>query len=124
MAVTLKRLCPQCGARMKVVTEEEWKYLRCTACPLDFGRRWFHKESELIEAWENMPKNKLTSGRTRKKGVVKVDRNGTVIETYSSICEAADKNPLSRTAIKNRLNGKVKGNEYDLSGYTFRLADE
>lgn len=59
-------------------------------------------------------------GKTIPKRVVKIDCNGKVVERYRSINEAANKNPLSRNAVKNRLNRRMKCNEFDLYGYSFR----
>ena len=51
--------------------------------------------------------------------VDKVDRQGNVIETYSSIKIAAEANFMNPMAIKKRCEGQIV-KEYDENGHTFR----
>ena len=46
----------------------------------------------------------------KKKRVAKVDENNNVIETYSSISEAARKNKIDPHTLRDRLNGKYSSN--------------
>lgn len=121
--IQLRRLCPVCGEKMEISKEEEWYRLKCTNCPLEFGRCWFADSKSLVYAWENMSKFKRTLGRTKPKEVVKIDQNGKVLEKYRSMSEAAKKNPMSKTSIENRTRGKLK-NEFAVCDFTFRLADD
>lgn len=95
--------------------------LRCTECTLEYGGTRFRSRAALVDAWDNAPKK--TIGKTKAKPVVKIDRNGNVIERYRSFSEAAKKNPMSKTSIKNRTSGKVK-HEFAGCDYSFRLSDE
>lgn len=60
------------------------------------------------------------SCRNRRKPVAKVDRDGNVIEFYSSCAEAARKNHLSATAIYHRCNNLLK-DPFLLDGYNYRF---
>ena len=119
----IRRLCPVCGAKMEAVHEESFVILKCTECPLDFGRSWFTRKKELVSAWEHMPLYKKTLGRTKPKAVVKIDQNGNVLERYSSLNEASKKNPMSKTSIENRTRRKLK-NEFASCNFSFRLEDD
>lgn len=96
--------------------------LRCTECTLEYGGECFSSRAALVDAWENAPKTKKTIGKTKAKPVIKIDRNGNVIERYRSLSEAAKKNPMSKTSIKNRTSGNVK-HEFSGCDFSFRLAD-
>lgn len=58
----------------------------------------------------------------RRKPVVKIDRNGEVVETYRSAAEAAKKNHIGRSPVTARCRKEVPHEkEYDtLGGFTFR----
>ena len=58
----------------------------------------------------------------RRKPVVKIDRNGEVVETYRSAAEAAKKNHIGRSPVTARCRKEVtREKEYDiLGGFTFR----
>ena len=46
--------CPVCGGEVKIVDMiDDYYQVRCTKCPLDFGRYWFYKNQKrmLREAW-------------------------------------------------------------------------
>lgn len=119
----VRRLCPVCGAKMEIAPNDQWFILKCTECPLEFGRCWFSRKKELIYVWEHMPLYKKTLGRTKPKAVVKIDQNGKVLERYKSLSEAAKKNPMSKTSIENRTRRKLK-NEFAVCDFTFRLEDD
>lgn len=118
-----RKLCPLCGGRMVVKHNDTSPYLSCEDCPLDYGRRWYFTEKDLIKSFEDAANNKRTLGRTRPKPVVKIDSKGNVLERYSSLCDAARKNPMSKTSIENRAKMRVK-NEFDICDFSFRLEDE
>lgn len=70
--------CPICGAEMAVEEEKPWIRLRCTNCPLDFGRYWFETLDLLIKSWncwsgkkeikiDSMSKNYEINSRPLKK---------------------------------------------------------
>ncbi len=56
---------------------------------------------------EPIKKEKHTSS---KKPVAKLDENNNIIETYSSISEAAKKNKIDPHTLRDRLNGKYSSN--------------
>lgn len=64
---------------------------------------------------------KLSAGASRK-AVMKIDRDGNVVEIYSSGREAARKNYISRTAVWNRCMNRVP-DPYDLDGYNYQYED-
>ena len=46
--------CPICGAEVKIETMVDGYYrVRCTGCPMEFGRYWFAKGQKqmLHKAW-------------------------------------------------------------------------
>lgn len=45
--------CPICGSEMTLFEENVWKRLRCSNCPLDFGRYWFETIDNLINSWND-----------------------------------------------------------------------
>lgn len=45
--------CPVCGSEMSMDEIKPWVRLRCTGCPLDFGRYWFESAELLINSWNN-----------------------------------------------------------------------
>ena len=54
----------------------------------------------------------------KRRSVCKVDQDGNVVEVYSSLVEAAEKNFISYGAIQNRLYGKIK-DPYRLDGFNY-----
>lgn len=117
-----RKLCPLCGGRMEVKQEQSsLPYLACEECAITYGILRYRNVDELIESFEEV--KKITAERTKPKAVVKVDRDGNVIERYSSISEAAKKNPMSKTSIENRAKGKLK-HEFSIADFTFRLVDD
>lgn len=56
---------------------------------------------------------------SRKRSVVKIDRDGNEIEFYGTSKEAGMANNLHPHAVRNRCNGKLK-NPFDLLGYSFK----
>lgn len=119
-----RRLCPVCGAKMKIhETGVLGYYLACSACPLEYGLGWDFTQEQVVGLWDDAPNNKKTLGRTKPKAVVKIDQNGNVLERYKSLSEAAKKNPMSKTSIENRTRRKLK-NEFAVCDFTFRLEDD
>ena len=109
---------------MSVVWEQSnWPYLTCETCYLDYGYLSFNSVRDLIQNFESQSENKRTLGRTKPKAVVKIDRDGKVLEKYRSLSEAAKKNPMSKTSIENRTRRKLK-HEFSICDFTFRLEDD
>lgn len=65
---------------------------------------------------------KQTGAKSRRKTVVKVARDGTVVEVYSSARKAAKANHMSYQTVLDRCNGKVK-KPFALDGYTYRFEE-
>lgn len=63
------------------------------------------------------------SCRSRRKAVMKLDREGNVVAIYASGREAAEKNFISQNSIWARCKGKVK-DPYSLDGYDYRYEKE
>lgn len=50
--MTKLKPCPRCGGEMSVVVVNGgWYALKCTGCPLDFGRYWFRKMKDVVDVW-------------------------------------------------------------------------
>ena len=62
---------------------------------------------------------KLTGGSGNRLPIKKIDRDGNVINLYSSISEASRRDFISCKAIRLRCKGKIK-NEFALNGFTYR----
>lgn len=60
-----------------------------------------------------------TSAGIRRK-VVKIDREGRVVEAYASAREAAERNYMGIAAVMARCNGKIV-KEFDEAGCTYRF---
>ena len=65
---------------------------------------------------------KCSEGAARRT-VLKVDREGKVVEIYRSTREAAKKNFISQTAVWNRCLGRVK-DPYLLDGYNYQYEEQ
>ena len=65
---------------------------------------------------------KLHGGGMRKS-VEKIDRDGNVLDLYSSVTEAAKKNYVSRKVVYYRCTDKIEGDPFSLLGYSFRYED-
>lgn len=61
--------------------------------------------------------------KNAEKRVAKVDKRGRIIEFYASCKEAAEKNFISKTAVYNRVNNKVK-HPYRLDGFTYKFVED
>ena len=61
--------------------------------------------------------------KNAKKRVAKVDKNGQVVEFYSSCEEAARKNFISPTAVYHRVNNLLK-NPWKLDGYNYQFVED
>lgn len=55
-----------------------------------------------------------------RRSVEKVDRDGNVIDLYKSITEAAKKNFISRKSVYIRCAKKMRGDPFELTGYSFQ----
>ena len=45
------KTCPICGSRMNHYKDGLYNRLACSKCPLDFGRNWYTRQDDLIDAW-------------------------------------------------------------------------
>ena len=61
---------------------------------------------------------RMTGARSRRIPVVKLNRSGQIVETYTSAREAGRRNHMSYQTVINRCHGKVK-NPYALDGHTY-----
>lgn len=61
--------------------------------------------------------------RGRRRPVVKVDRDGSIVASYVSAEAAAEANYLAPMSVKLRCHGRIK-KEFALIGYTFRYEDQ
>ncbi len=77
---------------------------------------------ENLEAVTPAEGGKRYGSSARRKPVVKIDRNGEVVETYRSAAEAAKKNHIGRSPVTARCRKEMPNEkEYDiLGGFTFR----
>ena len=66
---------------------------------------------------------KLTGKNSRRKPVAKINKNGEIIEFYSSAREAARKNYMSYQTVIDRCNGKCKS-AFAPDGYAYAWEDE
>lgn len=86
----------------------------------------FHKNrAKLDNELENLELRPLKScgGVTSNKPVLKIDRQGNVVEIYRSAKEAATKNHMSNSAMYERCEGRIK-NPFRLDGYRYRYEDQ
>lgn len=60
-------------------------------------------------------------GRSKRKAVEKIDREGNVLELYRSEEEAAKKNYISQNSVSRRCRNKIKGDPFKLAGFSFRF---
>lgn len=66
---------------------------------------------------------KKTGGRATHRCVEKIDRDGNIVELYTSARAAAKAENMSHESIRQRCNGKIKA-PYALTGYTYRWEKE
>lgn len=59
------------------------------------------------------------TGGAGRKSIEKIDSDGNVLDLYSSVTEAAEKNFVSRKFVSNRCGKRVK-NPFALTGFSFR----
>lgn len=62
---------------------------------------------------------KRTGGGMRKT-VEKIDRNGNVVDLYSSVTEAAKRDFIDRRSVQLRCANKIKGDPFELTGFSYR----
>lgn len=96
--------------------------------PVEQGYCVRHKDrakmNNHIDNLEIVPRgqaNALCHG-TRRRPVFKIDKYGRVLELYSTIKEAAEKNNFSRTAVLNRCRGRVR-DPFRWADFSFRYED-
>lgn len=97
--------------------------------PLPPGMCWHHANGcqydnrvENIQPIGRHELGKKTAAQATRKSVEMLDRDGNVVELYTSTREAARANHMSHEAVRQRCVGGVK-NPYSLTGYTFRYED-
>ena len=61
---------------------------------------------------------KMTGAKATRRPVVKIDKNGQIVDAYKSAREAGRRNFMSYQAVIDRCHGKVK-NPYALDGHTY-----
>lgn len=59
-------------------------------------------------------------GGGTKRSIEKIDRDGNVIDLYSSVTEAAKQNFIPRRSIWLRCTNKIKGDPFELTGFSYR----
>ena len=59
-------------------------------------------------------------GRGAKKSVEKIDRDGNVVEIYTSVTEAAKRDFINRRSVRLRCINKIKGDPFALTGFSYR----
>lgn len=99
----------------KVISEETKQKIR------DSVNKYYETKIEDPDyMWSEVNKQKHSKTMTDKIGrkVGKYDDNGTLIESYTTIKEAAEKNNISRAAIWRYINDNKKGNQDYLWKYT------
>lgn len=57
--------------------------------------------------WKRIQEARATCGRMKRKPVVKINRQGEVVEFYGSIVEAAKKNYVSTASVSRRCNQEL-----------------
>ena len=62
------------------------------------------------------------SNHSRRRTVLKIDRDGQVVEIYRSVTEAAEKEFLSMNSISARCLNKIK-DPYTLTGFNYQYED-
>lgn len=62
------------------------------------------------------------AGGHLRRSIEKIDRQGNVLDLYSSITEASKKNFMSRKSVTIRCQNKVK-DPFELTGFSFRYED-
>lgn len=86
----------------------------------------FHKNrAKLDNELENLELRPLNSNRgdTSGKTVLKIDRQGEIVEIYRSAKEAAKKNHMSASAMYERCEGKIK-NPFRVDGYAYQYEEQ
>lgn len=63
------------------------------------------------------------NGGPNRRCVEKIDREGNVIDLYSSITEAAKKNFICRKSVQARCAGRIKGDPFALDGFSYRYEE-
>lgn len=79
------------------------------------GQVPYHKNGLIKDNWasnieyiDRKKLGKMTGSQSRRKGVVKIDSNGEMVDFYSSARQAAKENFMSYQTVIDRCNGKVK----------------
>lgn len=72
--------------------------------------------------WVTPHENGKRNGGTLRQAVSKIDRDGNIVHIYKSETEAARKEFISRKCIHQRIKRRIEGDEFALTGYTYRKA--
>jgi hypothetical protein len=64
----------------------------------------------------------MTGASAKRRPVMKIDKQGQIVDFYSSAREAGRRNFMSYQAVIDRCHGKIK-NPYALDGYTYLYDD-
>ena len=64
------------------------------------------------------------TGENARKAVIMVDRDGNVLARYDSVREAAKAGDMTHPAVVARCMGRIKGDEFQRFGYTFRFREK
>lgn len=62
------------------------------------------------------------SCKNRRRPVLKIDREGNIVEIYKSLREASEKEYVNKNSVMARCFNRVQ-NPYDLTGYTYQYED-
>ena len=82
----------------------------------------FDNRPENIQPIDRHDLGRRSGAASRRKSVEMLDRDGNVVELYTSAREAARANYISYEAVIQRCYGRIK-NPYSLTGYTFQYED-
>lgn len=70
-------------------------------CDASYNNKYGTRPRKVLDA------NKANGSIVAEKKVAKIGRNGTVLDVYNSISEAARQNGVTREAIRNCVNGRT-----------------
>ena len=90
----------------------------------------YHKNGLIRDNWasnleyiDRRKLGKMTGAQSRRKGVVKIDSDGELVDFYSSARQAGRENFMSYQTIIDRCNRKIKS-PFAPDGYAYAWEDE
>lgn len=85
----------------------------------------FQNDNRLVNitTLSNKQLGHLTAHMSRRRGVVKLDRQGNVVEVFRSTREAAKADFTNKQSIILRCNKKLSIDPYELTGFDYRYDD-